>query len=307
MTHRQSESAWGLTRRTMLKGTIAAAAAPALLGAAAPPAFDLEKIEKVVVNGRIQQGICGVGLRNMSMEQKCAMLAKMGVRAMDFTGPADWPTLKKYGLVASLCAGAGSIASGWNRKENHERLIEQIKRNIDLASEAGWPNVITMSGNRHKSKEDKEGVSDEEGIKICVEGLKQVAGYAEQKKVTICMELLNSKRNHPDYQCDRTAWGVAVCKGVGSERMKLLYDIYHMQIMEGDIIATIRQYKDYIGHYHTAGNPGRNELDENQEIYYPAIMRAILETGYKGYVSHEYGPKGDPIKALIQAVKVCDV
>ncbi len=299
-----------LSRRAVLLGAaggLLAGAAQEILAAQPPVTFDLDKIEKAVVNGRIKQGICGVGLRGVSMDQKCALAAKLGIQSIDFAGPNDWPTLKKHGLVCSLAAGAGSIASGWNRKENHEKLIADIRKNIDLASEAGWPNVITMSGNRHKGKDDKEGISDEEGVRNCVEGLKQVAGYAEQKKVNICMELLNSKRNHPDYQCDHTSWGVQVCRGVGSERMKLLYDIYHMQIMEGDIIASIREFKDYIGHYHTAGNPGRNELDENQEIAYPAVMRAILATGYTGYVSHEYNPKGDPIKALIQAVKVCDV
>jgi len=303
-----------MSRRAMIRTAALglAAAAPALTliqsarSAQQPLTVDLDKIEKVAVNGRINQGICGCGLR-MGLEQKCAMISKMGIKSIDFTGPNDWPTLKKYNLVASLCAGAGSISSGWNRKENHEKLIATIKGNIDRVSEAGWSTVITMSGNRHKDRNDKEGISDEEGAKNCIEGLKQVAGYAEEKKVTIVMELLNSKRNHPDYQNDHTAWGVNVCKGVGSDRVKLLYDIYHMQIMEGDIIATIREFKDYIGHYHTAGNPGRNELDDNQEIYYPAVMRAILATGYKGYVSHEYGPKGDPIKALIQAVKACDV
>jgi hydroxypyruvate isomerase len=297
-----------LSRRTLLVGAVAGVSAAALsslaMGQARPPQppleVDLDKIERIVVNGRINQGICGVGLGRMPLEMRCAMLAKMGVKAVDFAGPGDWPTLKKHGLVCSLARGSGGIASGWNRRENHARLAEDMKRNIDLASEAGWGTVITFSGNR-------QGLSDEEGAKNCIEGLKLVAAHAEQKKVTIVTELLNSKRNHPDYQADRTPWGVQVCKGVGSDRVKLLYDIYHMQIMEGDMIATIREFKDFIAHYHTAGNPGRNELDENQEIYYPAVMRAILATGYNGYVSHEYGPRGDPIKALIQAVKVCDV
>lgn len=307
-----SQSSNQLSRRTVLAGTMAglsAAALPALgMAAAARPdtQVDLDKIEKVIVNGRINQGICGVGLR-MPMEQKAALCAKLGVRSIDFAGPNDWPILKKHGLVCSLARGSGSIPTGWNRKENHAKLAEDMKKGIDLASEAGWGTVITFSGNRHLNKEDKVGITDEEGAKNCIEGLKLVAGYAEEKKVTIVIELLNSKRNHPDYQADRTPWGAQVCKGVGSERVKLLYDIYHMQIMEGDVIATIKEYNQYFGHYHTAGNPGRNELDENQELYYPPIMKAILATGYKGYVSHEYGPKGDPIKALVQALKVCDV
>ena len=306
------QSSSQLSRRTVLAGAMAGLSAAALPGlamaAAARPdtQVDLDKIEKVIVNGRINQGICGVGLR-MPMEQKAALCAKLGVKAIDFAGPNDWPILKKHGLVCSLARGAGGISSGWNRKENHAKLAEDMKKNIDLAAEAGWGTVITFSGNRHLNKEDKVGITDEEGAKNSIEGLKLVASHAEAKKVTIVIELLNSKRNHPDYQADRTPWGAQVCKGVGSERVKLLYDIYHMQIMEGDIIATIREYNQYFGHYHTAGNPGRNELDENQELYYPPIMKAILATGYKGYVSHEYGPKGDPIKALIQALKVCDV
>ena len=304
-----------LSRRAMLTRMAGGAAAIAVSGtlvqtvraAQQPPlTVDMDKIEKIVVNGRINQGICGCGLR-MPLEQKCEMIKKMGLVSMDFVGPNDWATLKKYGLVCSLASGAASIPVGFNRKENHAKLVEDMKKSLDRASEAGWPNVITFSGNRHKGKDDKEGISDEEGAKNCIEGFKLVAGYAEEKKVTIVMELLNSKRNHPDYQADHTAWGAQVCKAVGSERVKLLYDIYHMQIMEGDLIANVREFKDHIGHYHTAGNPGRNELDENQEIYYPGLMRAIVATGYKGYVSHEYGPKGDPIKALIQAVKACDI
>lgn len=311
------DSSHDLSRRQALAsaGALAAAAAlgvtaPALAAAAQPrpdTEVDLDKLEKVIVNDRIHQGICGCGLR-LPIEKKCQLLVKLGFKSIDFTGPNDWPTLKKYGLVASLCAGgAGNIANGWNRKENHERFIVEIKKNIDLASDAGWPTVITMSGNRHKDASDKEGISDEEGLKNCVEGLKQVAGYAEQKKVTIVVELLNSKVDHKDYMADHSAWGAAMCKAIGSPNVKLLFDIYHMAIQEGDLIRNIRAYKDYIGHYHTAGNPGRNELDENQETYYPAVMRAIVATGYKGYVSHEYNPKGDPIRALIQAAKVCDV
>ena len=305
-----------VSRRDLLKGAVAglAASMPALSLAGQgkrkkppPLVVDPDTIEKVVVNGRVNQCICGVGLRRLPMAQRCAVLAKMGLKGMDFVGPNQWPTLKEHGLVCSLAKGAGGIRSGFNRKENHAKLVADMRKSIDLASEAGWRNVITFSGNRHKGKDDKVGLSDEEGARNCAEGLKQVAGYAEEKGVTIVMELLNSKRNHPDYQADHTGWGVEVCKGVGSERVKLLYDIYHMQIMEGDIIATIREYAEYIGHYHTAGNPGRNELNEKQEIYYPAVMRAIVDSGYTGYVSHEYGPKGDPIAALVQAVKACDV
>jgi hydroxypyruvate isomerase len=175
-----------------------------------------------------------------------------------------------------------------------------MRKAIEQTAEAGFPNVIAMSGNR-------EGLSDEEGAKNCVEGLKSIAGLAEEKKVTVVMELLNSKRDHKDYQCDHTAWGVDVCKKVGSPRVKLLYDIYHMQIMEGDVIATIRQSIQYIGHIHTGGVPGRNEIDDTQELYHPAIMRAIADSKYDGYVAHEFVPKRDPLTSLRQAVAICDV
>jgi len=199
-----------------------------------------------------------------------------------------------------MAPGAGSISNGWNRKDNHDRFVEEMKRNLDLAAEAGVPNVICMSGER-------KGLPDDEGIKNCVEGLKRVAGYAERKKVTMCMELLNSKVDHKDYQCDRTAWGVEVVKGVGSPRFKLLYDIYHMQIMEGDVIRTIRGNIQHIGHFHTGGNPGRHEIDASQELNYPAIMRAIADLKFDGWVAHEFVPSGDPFAALEQAFRLCDV
>jgi hydroxypyruvate isomerase len=192
------------------------------------------------------------------------------------------------------------ITKGLNRKENWDECLKKIRDAIDATAAAGYPNVICFSGNR-------DGMSDEEGLKNCAEALKQVVGHAEEKKVTICMELLNSKRNHKDYMCDRTAWGVELCKAVGSERFKLLYDIYHMQIDEGDVIATIRQYKDYLGHYHTAGVPGRHEIDDSQELYYPAIMRAIADTGFKGIVAQEFTPTRGAYASLEQAVKICDV
>jgi len=193
-----------------------------------------------------------------------------------------------------------AIAKGINRKENWDECLGKIRAAIDAAASKGYPNVICFSGNR-------AGMSDEEGMKNCAEALKQVVGLAEQKKVTICMELLNSKLNHKDYMCDRTAWGVGLAKMVGSERFKLLYDIYHMQVQEGDVIATLRANKQYIGHYHTAGVPGRNEIDEKQELNYDAIMRAIAATGYTGWIGQEFTPKGDATAALEQAFKICDV
>jgi hydroxypyruvate isomerase len=194
----------------------------------------------------------------------------------------------------------GSITEGLNRKENHPRIVKELTAHIEFAAAEGLPNVICMSGNR-------KGMSDEEGLKNCALGLKKVIGLAEKKKVTVCMEGLNSKVDHKDYMYDHTPWGVALCEKVGSERFKLLYDIYHMQIMEGDVIRTIRKYHKHIAHYHTGGNPGRNEIDETQELNYPAIVRAIVETGYQGYLGQEFIPSRDPLQSLAQAFRICDV
>ncbi len=199
-----------------------------------------------------------------------------------------------------MANGPSEIPRGFNRIEHHEWLVPQFKTRIREVAEAGYPNVICFSGNR-------DGMSDEEGLENCVVGIKQIVGDAERHGVTICMELLNSRVNHPDYMCDRTPWGVELVKRVGSERFKLLYDIYHMQIMEGDVIRTIRDNHQYIGHYHTGGNPGRNEIDETQELYYPAIMRAIVDTGFTGFVAQEFVPTRDPMASLRQAVEICDV
>ena len=255
-------------------------------------------MECVVKNNRINQSVCGWCYR-VPMEKFAAYAAKIGLKSIEIVGPKSWPVLKKHGLVCAMSNSHG-ISKGLNRKENHEECLAKIRKSIEETAEAGFPNVICFSGNR-------AGMDDEEGLENCVIALKQVVGLAEQKKVTICMELLNSKRNHKDYMCDRTHWGAKVAKKVGSERLKLLYDIYHMQVQEGDVIATIREYKDYIGHYHTAGVPGRNEIDETQELYYPAIMKAIVDTGFKGYVGQEFIPKRDPLKSLAEAVKLCDV
>ena len=201
-----------------------------------------------------------------------------------------------------MCNGpAGwSIPKGWNRVENHDKLVAAYEQLIPIVANAGLPNLICFSGNR-------DGLDDQKGMENCVTGLKRLMKLAEEKKVTLVMELLNSKRNHKDYQCDHTAWGVELCKRVGSERIKLLYDIYHMQIMEGDVIATIKESVQYIGHMHTAGNPGRHEIDDTQELFYPAIMHAVVESGYQGYVSHEYSPTHDAVASLEQSVRICDV
>jgi hydroxypyruvate isomerase len=255
---------------------------------------------KAVGEGRLPQSVCKWCFKNMSVEELAQLCNKIGLKGIDLVGPDAFPTLKKYNLVSTMTNSPQvRIEQGLNRKENWEKILSALRGLIDANAAEGFPNVICFSGNRG-------GMPDDEGLKNCAEALKQIVGHSEQKKVTICMELLNSKQ-HKDYMCDHTAWGVELCKAVGSERFKLLYDIYHMQIMEGDVIATIRANKDYLAHYHTAGVPGRNELDENQELQYTAIMRAIADTGFKGYVAQEFIPKRDPATSLAEAARVCTV
>jgi hydroxypyruvate isomerase len=289
-----------LSRRTFLGKTSLAAAGTVAAALTHPAgAVDMSKIKRIVKKGRINQSVSKWCYSKFKLDEFCAICKKMGMKAIDLLGPSAFPTLKKHDLACSMISTHG-LSNGINRKNNHEQCLAKIRDAIDAAAEYGFPNVITFPGNRR-------GMSDEEGIENSVIALKQVAGHAEKKKVTICIEYLNSKVNHKDYMFDKTAWGVEVCKKVGSERIKILYDIYHAQIMEGDIIRTIRDNKDYIGHYHTGGNPGRNEIDDTQELYYPAIMRAIADTGYKGYVAHEFVPKKDPLESLAYAVRICDV
>lgn len=227
---------------------------------------------------------------------------KIGIEAIDLVGPKDWPTLKKYGLDSSMCNGAEiNLTDGWNEPAYHDTLIRQYTEMIPLVAANGYKNLICFSGNR-------KGKDDESGLQHCTDGLKKIMSLAEKHNVTIVMELLNSKINHKDYQCDKTAWGVELAKRIGSPNFKLLYDIYHMQIDEGDVIHTIQEYHPYIAHYHTGGVPGRNEIDDTQELYYPAIMRAILKTGFKGYVAQEFIPTwNDKLAALDKAIDICDV
>jgi len=289
-----------LTRRDMLKTAAAAVGASSAL--AGLPKTASAQTGRIVKRGRIKQTICRGCLRKAKMdaEQTAKLLVEMGLAGRDLVRPDDWDILKKYDLVASMVPGAGGIKKGLNDKSMHAKFLDDFKKNIKAAAEYKWPNVICMAG-------DRKGISDEEGMDNCQTILKEAVKIAEDSEVTICMELLNSKVNHPGYMCDKSAWGFELCRRVGSPRFKMLYDIYHMQIMEGDLIATIKKNIHMIGHFHTAGVPGRHELDENQEIYYPALMRAIVETGYQGYVAHEYTPVRDPIKSLVQAVTTCDV
>ena len=236
----------------------------------------------------------------MSLDDLCRDGAEMGLSGIDLVDHTEWPTVQKYGLVPAMTPGAGTIPDGWNRKENHDRLVAQIQENIPRAEAAKVPNVITFSGYRR-------GLPDEEGKENSIIGLNRVKKIAEDHGVTICLELLNSKIDHHDYQCDHSAWGVAVMKGVDSPRVKLLYDIYHMQIMEGDIIRTIRENINYIAHFHTGGVPGRHELDDTQELQWRTVAKAIADLNFQGYMAHEFIPTRDPMTSLAQAVKLCTV
>jgi hydroxypyruvate isomerase len=253
--------------------------------------------------GRIKQGVTrGVFGRGAALEDCCRDAARLGIKGFDLIGPADWPTLKKYGLVPSMYPGpGGTIPDALNRKENHERLRASLHAAIDEAAANGVPNIITFSGNR-------SGMPDQEGADNCVAFLDTIKSQAEDKQITICMEYLNSKVNHKDYMFDHIAWGVDVMKRVNSPRVKILFDIYHAQIMDGDIVRNIRDHFQWIGHFHTGGNPGRHEIDETQELNYRFVMQAIAELGYTGFVSHEYspGPGHDPIPALVKAMDICD-
>jgi hydroxypyruvate isomerase len=254
--------------------------------------------------GRLKQCVTqGVFARNMSFEDSCREAAKLGIVGYDLRGPADWPTLKKYGLIPTMYPGpGGTIPDGLNRIENHDRLEKTMNAAIEESAANSVPNIITFSGNRR-------GMADDIGAENCVKFLNKVKAHAEDKGVTICMELLNSKVNHKDYMCDHTAWGVDVMKRVNSPRVKLLYDIYHLQIMEGDICRTIKDNIQWLGHFHTGGNPGRHEIDDTQELNYHFVAKTIADLGFSGYVAHEYSPaKGrDPIASLKQAIEIFDV
>ena len=254
------------------------------------------------LKGRVNHSVCRWCYSGIPLEELCQAAKNIGLTSIELTGPEEWPVLKKYGLTSAMPNGAGmGIEKGFNDPKYHDELVASYQAIIPKVAKAGLNQIICFSGNRN-------GLDDEKGIDNCAVGLKRLMPIAEKHKVTIVMELLNSKVNHKDYQCDKTPWGAALCDKVGSENFKLLYDIYHMQIMEGDVIATIRKYNPYISHYHTGGVPGRNEIDETQELNYPAIMKAILETGFKGYVAQEFIPKRpDKIASLKQGVEICDV
>ena len=263
------------------------------------------------LKGRINHSACKWCYDGIPLDDLCRAGKEMGLTSIDLVSITDFPTLKKYDLTCAMVGGIsidgpggvklGGIEKGFNRREYHDALASGLERYIKATADFGARHVIVFSGNR-------EGLSDEDGLVICAEGLKKALPFAEKHGITLVMELLNSRVNHRDYQCDKSAWGVALCKAVGSENFKLLYDIYHMQIMEGDVIATIKRDHPYFAHYHTGGVPGRHEIDDSQELYYPAIMRAIVDTGFKGHIAQEFIPaKPDKLASLKSAVGICDV
>jgi len=256
----------------------------------------------IPLKGNIKHSVCRWCYGRIPLDDLCQAAKAMGIASIDLQGPKEWPVLRKYGLTCAMGNGAGmGITKGFNRVANHDRLVADYAKLFPQAAAAGIPNVICFSGNRR-------GMDDETGLKNCALGIKRLMKLAEEHRVTLVMELLNSKVDHKDYMCDHTDWGVQLCQQVGSERFKLLYDIYHMQIMEGDLIATLTKNIDSIAHFHTGGVPGRHEIDATQEIYYPAVMRAIVKTGFEGYVAQEFIPAGpDPLASLAQAIKICDV
>lgn len=255
------------------------------------------------LKGKIRHSVCKWCYNNISLEELASKAKEIGLTSIELVTEEGWPILKKYGLTCampSMTGAAASLTKGFNDPRNHDELVAAFEAAFPKIQAAGYDKVICFSGNRN-------GMSDVDGMMNCAKGLRRLMKSAEKYNITMVMELLNSKVDHKDYMCDRTSWGAAMCEMVGSERIKLLYDIYHMQIMEGDVIATIKKYHKYIAHYHTGGVPGRNEIDDTQELYYPAIMKAIYDTGYTGFVGQEFIPKRDPLTSLKQGVQICDI
>ena len=284
-----------LSRRAALKSGLAATALASL------PGFANGEERAPARKGRIRQSVCRWCYKDTPLDQLCAYAAQIGLKGIDLLQPEEYEVPRRYGLICTMAyAGGGTIPDALNRLENHAAIEAGLRTNIPLAAKAGIPNVITFSGNRR-------GMGDDEGARNTIAGLNRVKKIAEDNGVVICLELLNSKVNHPDYMCDHTAWGVRVAQEVNSPNVKLLYDIYHMQIMEGDLIATIRANLAWIAHFHTGGVPGRHDLDDTQEVQWDGVMRAIADAGFKGYVAHEFLPLRDPFASLRAAVELCDV
>ena len=293
-----------MKRRTAIRSFVTGAVGLALTDPLIACGNSNSRTERL--KGNINHSVCSWTYSFLPLDEMCVMVKSLGVKAIDLLAPKDWPIIQKHAITCSMCYTAGkiSLTEGWNNPAYHGWLIQDFTEAIPLVAAAGYKNLICFSGNRN-------GMADETGLLNCADGLKKIMAMAEKHGVIIQMELFNSKIDHKDYMCDKSSWGVELCKKIGSPNFKLLYDIYHMQINEGDIIRTIKDNHQYFGHYHTAGVPGRHEIDETQELYYPAIMKAILETGYKGYVAQEFIPSGkenqDKVAALKKAIEICDV
>lgn len=289
-----------MQRRDLIK-TLAASASTVFIGSTGFTKQEANEVSSQL-KGNINHSVCQWCYPDLSLEELCVIAKEFGLMGIDLIGPEGWDTLKKYGLESTMCNGAEiSLTEGFNDPKYHPLLVDNYTKLIKQVAQAGFTNLICFSGN-------KRGMDDETGLENCVSGLQKILPLAEKLGVMIQMELFNSKINHPDYMCDNTRWGIELCKRLDSPNFKLLYDIYHMQISEGDIIRTITDDHQYFGHYHTAGVPGRNEIDETQELFYPAIMKAIVDTGYKGVVAQEFIPKNDkPLESLKKSILICDV
>src|SRR5690554_1298649 len=293
---------YAVKRRTLLRSAFASALGASSLGALAAQA---SASQSPSLQGNIHHSVARWTYHFLSLEELCLVVKRIGFSAIDLVGPSEWHILKEHGIDSSMCNGAEpNLEDGWGDARFHSALIESYQRHIDLVSEAGYTNLICFSGNAR-------GMDPEDGLKQATQGLKKILAQAKKKGVVLQMELFNSKVDHPDYLCDNSAWGIELCKRLDSPNFKLLYDIYHMQISEGDIIRTIRDHHQYFGHYHTAGVPGRNEIDDTQELYYPAIARAIKDTGFKGYVAQEFMPNRatdeEKFESLKAAIRICDI
>ena len=289
----------GESRREILKKMAWIAMMPAMSGKF--PAMNLSARDMTKTN-RIRHSACRWCYNDIPLDTLCEEGKKFGLESVDLIGPKEWPVVKKHGLTCAMGNGAElGITKGWNNPVYHDQLVKNYSDIIPVAGQEKIKNIILLSGNR-------EGMDDETGLKNCEAGIKKILSLAEKHNVILVMELLNSKVDHKDYMCDHTAWGVELCDRIGSDHFKLLYDIYHMQIMEGDVIRTIRENAKYIAHYHTGGVPGRHEIDDTQELYYPAIMKAIVETGFTGYVAQEFVPTGnDKLASLKKCIGICNV
>lgn len=291
------------SRREVLQCAAGAAAGATLAG---PISVEAQETDRVVTKGRIKQSIVHWCFKDYwDIEQTAVIAKQLGCQSVELIDPEHWPILKKHGLTCAI-AGSHGFVKGFNNPAYWDECIDKLRQRIDACADFGVQSVITFTGMR-------ENIPDDVGLKNCAAGYKKIIGYAEQKKVTLCLEMLNSRddthpmKGHPGYQGDHTEYCIEIIKRVGSPRMKLLFDIYHVQIMDGDVIRRIRQFKDYIAHVHTAGNPGRGELDAKQEINYPAVMQALVDAGYKGYVGQEFIPTRDPLVGMKEAVAACDV